>query len=170
MCLKAHGLCLCPSRADQPRRAQAGPITAFLLALVEVSRVVYRNGEVSQAAIDRGWPHQVALPAFRLLGARYFTVHLFCDGLSLCPRGHTFRRNDQDYSVFCFAEHEHAEKFHARFGGEFVDPKTRPKWPGRRRNGAVVMADEAWEIRGLRLVLAAFRGGLRDECRERVHT
>jgi hypothetical protein len=33
-------------------------------------------------------------------------------------------------TVFCFAEREHAEKFRARFGGEFIDPKLRPKWPG----------------------------------------
>jgi hypothetical protein len=35
--------------------------------------------------------------------------------------------------VFCFAHREHAEKFRDRFGGEFIDPKSRPKWPGTRR-------------------------------------
>jgi hypothetical protein len=35
--------------------------------------------------------------------------------------------------VFCFAERDHAEKFRDRFGGEFIDPKGRPKWPGTRR-------------------------------------
>src|SRR5262245_1404882 len=113
------------------RPSPASSVSAGGTIRVEGSRVVYRKGELSQAAIDRGWPHQAALPASQLLGARYYTVHLFCDDLSLCPRGHTFRRNDQDYSVFCFAHRGHAEKFHERFGGEFVDPKTRPKWPGR---------------------------------------
>jgi hypothetical protein len=36
-------------------------------------------------------------------------------------------------NVFCFAERSHAEQFHQRFGGEFIDPKSRPKWPGLRR-------------------------------------
>jgi len=41
----------------------------------------------------------------------------------------SYRYNDVDMTVFCFAEREHAEKFRARFGGEFIDPKSRPKWP-----------------------------------------
>ena len=36
-------------------------------------------------------------------------------------------------NVFCFAEREHAEQFRERFGGEFIDPKNLPKWPGTRR-------------------------------------
>jgi hypothetical protein len=36
-------------------------------------------------------------------------------------------------NVFCFAECEHAEKFRERFGGEFIDPKSCPKWPGEGR-------------------------------------
>jgi hypothetical protein len=35
--------------------------------------------------------------------------------------------------VFCFAERSHAEQFRDRFGGEFIDPKSRPKWPGSAR-------------------------------------
>ena len=48
--------------------------------------MVYRKGELSKASIDRGWPHQVALPACRVNGANYVTVHLFCDNekLSRC--------------------------------------------------------------------------------------
>jgi hypothetical protein len=82
--------------------------------------------------IDREWPHQVALPAARCTGHNYITIRLFCEGLSLCPRGHSFYRNDMDMSVFCFAKWTHANQFQARFGGEFLDPKSRPKWPGSR--------------------------------------
>jgi hypothetical protein len=73
--------------------------------------------------IDRDWPHQIALPAYRCLGHNYVTIHLFCEaqGLSLCHRGHSFRRDDTDMLVFCFAERPHAEQFQARFGGEFID-------------------------------------------------
>jgi hypothetical protein len=63
---------------------------------------------------------------------RDWVMRLFCEDqkLSLCVRGH---RADVDMSVFCFAERVHAEQFRDRFGGEFIDPKDRPKWPGSRR-------------------------------------
>ncbi len=74
--------------------------------------------------IDVGWPHQVAVPAELLYGAGYPRVHLFCEGLSLCPRNSHFRRDDRDYVVFCFAEVSHAERFRARFNGEIITPRT----------------------------------------------
>jgi hypothetical protein len=97
--------------------------------------VVYRKGELSKAMIDRDWPHQIALPAYRCLGHNYVTIHLYCDAerLSLCCRGHSFRHDDTDMNVFCFAERVHAEQFQARFGGEFIDPKDRSKWPRSTR-------------------------------------
>ena len=95
--------------------------------------MVYRKGELSNGTMDRQWPHQVALPATRCTGHNYVTIRLFCDGLSLCPRTHSFRRADTDMLVFCFAERTHAEQFRERFGGEFIDPKSRPKWPGSAR-------------------------------------
>jgi hypothetical protein len=91
--------------------------------------MVYRKGELEKRMIDREWPHQVALPAERCSGHNYVTIHLFCDGLSLCPRGHFFRRSGIDMHVFCFAQRAHAEQFQERFGGEFVNPKDRPRWP-----------------------------------------
>jgi len=94
--------------------------------------VVYRKGELSKAMMDRHWPHQVALPAYHCHGHNYVTIRLFCDEhrLSLCTRTHSFRRDDHDVIVFCFAERAHAEQFRACFGGEFMDPATRPRWPG----------------------------------------
>jgi hypothetical protein len=94
-----------------------------------MDRMVYRKGELIPKLIDLHWPHQVALPSELLVGESYVRVHLFCEGLSLCPRGHSFRRDDTDFTVFCFADREHAEEFRARFGGELVDPRTRPRWP-----------------------------------------
>ena len=95
-------------------------------------RVIYRRGELSKATIDRDWPHQVALPAYRWTGGNYVTIRLFCEGLTLCPRGHSFYQDGTDMNVFCFAEREHAEQLRERFGGEFIDPRDRPKWPGTR--------------------------------------
>jgi len=45
-------------------------------------------------------------------------------------RRHSYRENDVDMTVFCFAKRADAEQFHARFGGEFLGPKDRPKWQG----------------------------------------
>lgn len=57
------------------------------------------------------------------------THRFFCEGHNLDLRGHSFYRNNTDFSVFCFAEPEHAELFRARFGGELMRLKTPPKWP-----------------------------------------
>src|SRR5262245_17432325 len=94
-----------------------------------------RKGELSKAAIDSGWPHQVALRADQCVGAEYMTARRFCEGegLSLCERGHSFRRDDRDYVVFCFAAREDAELFRQRFGGEITDPATRSRWSGRKQ-------------------------------------
>jgi hypothetical protein len=92
---------------------------------------MYRKGELSPAAVDRGWPHQVALRAdvmvrdFRLIAD-------FCRDLSLCPRGHSVNDGKEWYTVYCFAAAEDATKFIARFGGERFNPADR----GRGRNWA----------------------------------
>jgi len=68
-----------------------------------------RKGELSPAAVDRGWPHQVAVPARISVGDGYKLVHDFCKELSLCSRGHSFKRDREWWNVVCFAEREHAE-------------------------------------------------------------
>ena len=80
-----------------------------------------RKGELNKRAVDNDWPYQVALPANACTGAQYDVVHNFCRGLSLCPRGHYFRRDDIGYNVFCFAEKAHAEMFREKFGGDVVE-------------------------------------------------
>lgn len=91
-----------------------------------------RKGELSDRMIDAGWPHQVAIPAELLLGAGYFTVHLYCEGLSVCPRHQRLRWKDREHIVFCFADAEHADRFRARFNGEPMTPKQRRALDDRR--------------------------------------
>jgi hypothetical protein len=88
--------------------------------------VVYRKGELSKAMIDGDWPHQIALPAYRCLGHNYMTIHLFCraERLSLCRRGHFFRRDDMDINVFCFAERSHADNSRHTSAANSLTPKT----------------------------------------------
>ena len=84
-----------------------------------------RKGELTPASIDRGWPHQIALPADQVKGVNNAMIHEFCRGLSLCPRHHTVHRDDVTYVVFCFADPSQAERFRERFSGELFDPKDR---------------------------------------------
>ena len=95
--------------------------------------MVYRKGELSKGTIDRQWPHQVALRADDCTGKNFVIIRVFCEGLSLCQRGHFFYRDTVGFNVYCFGNRSDAELFQARFNGEFVDPKDRPKWPGTRR-------------------------------------
>src|SRR5215468_11536885 len=94
--------------------------------------------------MDRDWPHEVALPAHRCMGHEYLTIHIFCQAerLSLCRRRHSYRQNDIDMTVFCFAERKHADQFQARFGGELIDPAMRPGWPGTSTRPSYVSAEQ----------------------------
>lgn len=91
-----------------------------------------RKGELSPAAIDRGWPHQIALPARFCERGGYKEIHEFCEGLSICPRGHSVVHDGEWFNVYCFSDVADAEKFMKRFGGERFDPKQR----GRGANWA----------------------------------
>ena len=91
-----------------------------------------RKGELSAAAIDRGWPHQVVLPARLCERGGYNDIHEFCRDLTLCSRGHALYHDGQWFHVYCFKEPADAQKFMERFGGEKFDPIER----GRGANWA----------------------------------
>ena len=88
--------------------------------------MVYRKGEMTKSGIDRGWPHQVALPSPQVV-RQFSEIMAACQSLSACVRGHWFRRDDADFVVKCFAEEAQAAKFAAQFGGEYMTPTTRPR-------------------------------------------
>jgi len=81
-----------------------------------------RKGE--SAVIDRGWPHQVALPASTSLGGGYKAIHKF-------PRGHSVAHNGQWFNVYCFVEATGCREAH-----EFGDEKFYPKQRGKGSNWA----------------------------------
>jgi hypothetical protein len=79
-----------------------------------------RKGEISLGRVKREWPHQVAIPADKVMGKGYDFVHHFANTLSVAPRSYGCRRDDDDYMVFCFSEAVHADLFMERFEGERV--------------------------------------------------
>jgi hypothetical protein len=90
-----------------------------------------RKGELSPAVIDRGWPHQVALPASASLGGGYKAIHKFCKDLTLRPRGHSVAHKGQWFNVYCFVEATGCREAH-----EFGDEKFYPKQRGKGSNWA----------------------------------
>lgn len=89
-----------------------------------------RKGELSRGEIDRQFPHQVALPS-RATGGKALTDVLdFGRHRSMAPRRPCFVRDNEYWTVWCFADRQDAEAFQQRFGGEFMAPADRPKWPG----------------------------------------
>jgi len=90
-----------------------------------------RKGELSPAAIDRGWPHQVILPARLCERGGYQVIHEFCRDLTLCNRGNAVYDREW-FHLYCFSEASDAEKFKQRFGGETFAPSQR----GRGSNWA----------------------------------
>ena len=99
--------------------------------------------------MDRDWPHQVALPAYRCIGHNYRTMHFFCGCRSF--RGHT---HSAATPLRCWSSPlwcvPHTQKFLDRFGGELLDPAVRSRWSEtraqptdfsaerRRRNGRCI--------------------------------
>jgi hypothetical protein len=53
-----------------------------------------RRGELTAAAIDRGWPHQVAIPADECRGSPGRFMDAFRLDLSVCERGDDLRERN----------------------------------------------------------------------------
>jgi hypothetical protein len=97
--------------------------------------MVRRKGELSDAEIDRRWPHQVSIPN-RRTAAEYAAIVEFCEFMDMSPRTHTYVAGNEYHVVYCFADAAMAWIFAGRFGGTPIDPAQRPRWPGsaqRRR-------------------------------------
>jgi len=51
-------------------------------------------------------------------------IDRFCRGLSACARHQSYRQENEEFVVYCFAEERDAEFFHTHFGGERMTPET----------------------------------------------
>ena len=105
-----------------------------------------RKGELSPNRADREWPHQISLLADDCCGGNYHRVHMFADTLSVAPRGHSYFHNDKWHRVFCFREKTDAEKFKAKFGGEWFGPARRLRWGARSAEDAVTSIRRPYRV------------------------
>jgi hypothetical protein len=75
-----------------------------------------RKGELSNAAIDRLWPHQVALLDDLCVMHNFQIIRHFCENLSIAPRERSVtavwsNRKCEKFRLHCFAERADAEAF-----------------------------------------------------------
>ena len=89
-----------------------------------------RKGELSAVAIDRGWPHQVVLPARLCERDGYNEIHEFCRDLTLCSRGHALYHDGQWFHVYCFKEQADAQKFMDKI--RWREVRSYRAWPRRQ--------------------------------------
>lgn len=83
------------------------------------------RGALSQTGIDRGWPHQVALPIDRCTGKDFQAPNDLSrqlGGYSLHPE---VADGDQRYLIFCFREPRDAAKFKEAFDAVPFYPEDR---------------------------------------------
>lgn len=96
-----------------------------------------RMGELSYSAIDRAYPHQVALPDDLCVMNNLTLIMEFCQACSLdCRTRHVTSiwpsGKHEHYRLHCFAELASAQMFRDHFGGAMFDPK-RDRENGRAK-------------------------------------
>ena len=83
-------------------RTNSRETVAATLVSREKRRMSRRKGELSNAGIDRQWPHQIALKA--PLGQRLPDILKFSVGARRGPQNPSFRRGDEDSVCIAFKE------------------------------------------------------------------
>lgn len=91
---------------------------------------VHKRANSDRARIDRGFPHQVALPSDYTCMENYTTIHRFCaERFGSQPPNRQVTAwwsttVEVPMRLFCFASRDDAEVFAAHFDGEDFNPKT----------------------------------------------
>ena len=79
-------------------------------------------GQASRSLINRELPHRVLVRAEDVRGRALDAVYAFHDNRGVTVRCcHSFRKDDEWYSVYCFTGRGMAEGFHLLFGGQLLN-------------------------------------------------
>jgi hypothetical protein len=76
------------------------------------------RGQPSRTLLDREYPHQVLVLADTVRGKTLDTVTDFHVRLGIPTKSRSIRKDDAWYSLYCFADREHAKLFQVMFGGQ----------------------------------------------------
>jgi hypothetical protein len=78
------------------------------------------RGQLSRALLSREYPHQVLVRAENVGGKALDKIADFHVKLGIPTKSRSIRKDDAWYSLYCFADREHAKLFQAMFGGELL--------------------------------------------------
>ena len=78
------------------------------------------RGQPPRTLLDREYPHQILVLAENVHGKTLDKVSDFHAKLGITRKSRSVRKDDACYSLYCFADLEHAKLFQAMFGGELL--------------------------------------------------
>jgi hypothetical protein len=81
------------------------------------------RGQPPRTLLNREYPHQVLVRAENVRGNTLNKVADFHVKLGITTKSRSIRKDDAWYSLYCFAEREHARLFQVMFGGEITSAK-----------------------------------------------
>jgi hypothetical protein len=83
------------------------------------------RGQSSRRLLERDYPHQVLVPAETVRGKTLDRVIAFHSNLGISTRISSIRKEDAWYSLFRFADPNHAKLFQVMFGGDLIQPQSK---------------------------------------------
>jgi hypothetical protein len=78
------------------------------------------RGQPPRTLLDREYPHQILVLVENVGGKTLDKVSDFHAKLGITTKSRSVRTDDAWYSLYCFADREHAKLFQAMFGGELL--------------------------------------------------
>jgi|SoiMethySBSTD1v2_1073268.scaffolds.fasta_scaffold115295_6 hypothetical protein len=83
------------------------------------------RGQPSRRLLEREYPHQVLVLAETVRGKTLDRVIAFHSNLGISTRISSIRKEDAWYSLFRFADSNHAKLFQVMFGGDRIQPQSK---------------------------------------------
>ena len=83
------------------------------------------RGQPSRTLLNRENPHQVLVLSETVRGKTLDRVINFHSNLGIPSRISSIRKEDAWYTLFRFADPDHAKLFQVMFGGELIQPQSK---------------------------------------------